>query len=124
MSIALFFFCVLCFVLHARACLTLELPRSLAVCYLMLSSGPELVLSSVYKNVYKPTHFPRNSMDSISNIRTGSEAHTMCTRVSREKEKKELYHVCPWITYILHRLSCRKREDEKMGEERREKEKI
>ena len=44
LSIALFFFCVLCFVLHARACLTLELPRSLAVCYLMLSSGPEVVL--------------------------------------------------------------------------------
>ena len=83
-----FFFCVLCFVLHARACLTLELPRSLAVCYLMLSSGPELVLS-VYKNVYKPTHFPRNSMDSISNIRTGSEAHTMCTRVSRGNGKKK-----------------------------------
>ena len=77
----------LCFVLHARACLTLELPRPLAVCYLMLSPGPEVVLS-VYKNVYKPTHFPRNSMDSISNIRTGSEAHTMCTRVSRGKGKK------------------------------------
>ena len=58
------FFFFLCFVLHARACLTLELPRPLAVCYLMLSLGPELVLS-VYKNVYKPTHFSRNSMDSI-----------------------------------------------------------
>ena len=94
-----FFFCVLCFVLHARACLTLELPRSLAVCYLMLSSGPEVVLS-VYKNVYKPTHFPRNSMDSISNIRTGSEAHTMCTRVSRGKGKKKETLSCLSMGYI------------------------
>ena len=43
-------------------------------------------------------------------------------RIKRVK-KEELYRVCPWVTYILHRQSCRKREDAKMGEERREKEK-
>ena len=115
------FFCVLCFVLHARACLTLELPVHL----LFVTSCCRRVRSLYFQctRMYINPLISRAILWTQSKIRTGSEAHTMCTRVSREKEKKELYHVCPWITYILHRRSCRKREYEKMGEERREKEK-
>ena len=82
-----FFFCVLCFVLHARACLTLELPVHL----LFVTSCCRRVRRLYFQctRMYINPPISRAILWTQSNIRTGSEAHTMCTRVSRGNGKKK-----------------------------------